>query len=396
MARPSPIPLQFKRALGSLSFRWFLSCTFISSVGRNGYAVACAWILVRSEAGSAAVATFVAIISLTELLVSPVAGWVCDRCSRRFVFIAADVARAFIAGMLILSDQMWVIWLSAMLFASCDRIALTSSQAMIPSVCLHLTPGTANSISFFSMQAGGLVAAALVGILLHGFSAMATFAAIGAAFVISACSMLLVANDNSHCRSGGSETSSLLKMNARFIHLGANFALLYGGGVLVSILGAGFVLDEMSGTALDFGQLESAWSAGSIIGVVLLIPVAGYAKRPVLLSIILGLIAVLFASLKLSTLPWTLATFAALGALYNLGRVAIEVTLQATIPHSALGRAKGIFHCAGVSVGLMLFGVVSLSSGRLQASTVFLLYAGVMVASTAILAAMRPRAGKAD
>lgn len=389
MARRCTIKSKISKTFQSPSFRWFLCCAFFTALGRNGYAVACAWILVASGKGSADVATFIALISLTELATSPVAGWISDRCDRRAVFIAADVIRVATAATLMSTDLRWVIWCSAVVFAACDRVALTASHAMIPSVGRDLLPGTSNSISFFVMQVGGLVAAGLVGMLLHACSAASAFAAITGAFFLSACSMLLVNKGQATLHSCGYGESVRFCVNAPLLQLGAVFSLLYGGGVLVSILGAEFVLDELSGTALNFGQLESAWSAGAIVGAVLLIVLAGKSKRPAFLAMILVLTAISFATVKLSAIPWVFASFAALGALHNLGRVVIEVNLQASVPHFALGRAKGLFHCAGVSVGLLLFGVVSLYPDRFAPSTFFLGYAGFVLTGTAALSAMK-------
>ncbi|MNE59247.1 hypothetical protein D3C80_1543320 [compost metagenome] len=77
--------------------------------------------------------------------------------------------------------------------------------------------------------------------------------------------------------------------------------------------------------------------------------------------------------------------------MYNLGRVAVEVTLQAAVPQSALGRVKGIFHCAGVSMGLAIFGAISLSAGQLNPSTMFLLYGCLMLTGTGALLYLRPK-----
>lgn len=394
MAPLRPLRSAIVPILGYPSFRWFLLCTFASALGRNGYAVACTWILVASDGGSAAVATFVAVVSLTELLVSPIAGWISDRFKRRPVFIAADVIRMLASLALMSTDLPWVIYTAAGLFAACDRIALTASQSMIPSVGAHLKPDTSNSISFFCMQVGGLIAAGLVGMLLHVISVPAAFATISAAFFISFISMAFVSGTHSRPRTTDTDDPRRLNVDARFVYLACLFALLYGGGTLVSILGAGLIFDEFGGNALDFGKLESAWSAGSIVGAILLIPLAHYAKHSALLIGALMLIALSFASLKLSPLLWTLATFAALGTFYNLGRVAVEVMLQATVSNSALGRAKGIFHCAGVSMGLILFGAVSIGAHRLEPSTMFLLYGVIMMAAAGVLICMRHQLGR--
>lgn len=389
MAPFANIQTRLGRRLGSRSFNWFLAGTFVSSLGRNGYAVACAWILVASGDGSATVAAFFAIVSLTELLVSPGAGWISDRFDRRRVFMVADCVRCLAAAMIVVTNSAWLIFWSAFLFACCDRIALTASQAMIPTVGIHLAPSTSNSVTFFSMQAGGLAAAILVGVLLHVTSGALVFIVISAAFALSVGCIWIAAADDDSSIAARTQPRVKLPMDPRLIRLGAVYAILYGGGLLVSIMGPGYVFDELSGDALDFGALESAWSAGSILGAILLIPLARFSERSSLLIATLFLMALLFASIKLAILPWSLLVFAALGAVYNFGRVAVEVILQAIVPHSVLGRAKGFFHCAGVSVGLIIFGLVSLSGDRFEPSTAFLIFSAVVSIVAIILVASR-------
>lgn len=389
MAPFANIQTRLSRGLGSRGFNWFLASTFVSSLGRNGYAVACAWILVASGDGSATVAAFFAIVSLTELLVSPGAGWISDRFDRRRVFIVADFVRCLAAAIMASTSSAWLICWSAVLFACCDRIALTTSQAMIPMVGKHLASSTSNSVTFFFMQAGGLLAAILVGVLLHITPAAMVFIMISTAFALSVGCMWAAVADGGSYTPTRTQDRMKLPMDPRLVHLGAVYAILYGGGLLVSIMGPGFVFDELSGDALDFGALESAWSAGSIIGAILLIPLARFAQQGFLLIAILFFTALLFASVKLSILPWSLLIFAALGVVYNFGRVAVEVILQTIAPHGALGRAKGLFHCAGVSVGLIIFGLVSLSGDRFSPSTVFLMFSAVVSIMAIILAVFR-------
>ncbi len=378
------------RCLVSRCFNWFLVSTCISAFGRNGYAVACAWILVAAGDGSATVAAFFAIISLTELLASPMAGWVSDRCDRRLVFIAADSVRCSAVAIMAFADSTWLMFWSAVVFACCDRFALTTSQAMIPIVGKHFQPGTSNSLTFFAMQTGGLLAAILIGLLLHISSTVIVFAVISAAFAMSVGGMWFAAADGDRASVARVPDQRILPRDCRLIHLGAIYAVQYGGGILVSIMGPGLIFDELSGDALDFGALESAWSAGSIVGAIMLIPLGRFARRSFLLVAILFLTALLFAAVKVSTLAGSLLVFAALGAVYNFGRVAVEVRLQAIAPDGLLGRVKGLFHCAGVSVGLIIFGLVSLSGDSLEPSTAFLMFSAVVTIVGIFLAACRP------
>lgn len=197
----------------SRSFNWFLASTFVSAVGRNGYQIACAWILVAQGFGAASVAAFFAILSVTELVSSPIAGWMSDRYNRRILCVTADIVRfagALVLGLLlIVLNPKSVIWLSAVLFATSDRIALTSSQSMIPAVGVGLSLPAANSMVFFLMQSGSLVAAVLTGILLHFAIPTYTFTLLAAAFVLSVCFMLAVRRDLSPQFRAGADTTGI-------------------------------------------------------------------------------------------------------------------------------------------------------------------------------------------
>jgi hypothetical protein len=180
-----------------------------------------------------------------------------------------------------------------------------------------------------------------------------------------------------------------LSVDAHLLRLGAIYAFLYIGGVSISVISPSFVFEELGGSAIDFGQLESAWSAGSILGAIFLIPLVRAFDIPILQRIILALTALSFAALKMLDLPWALLAFAMLGALYNLGRVAVEVALQSSIPRATLGRAKGALHCTGVFLGLVLFAIGAVVSDEVRPSTMFLVFAGILAVGTIALTVFR-------
>ncbi|WP_331842082.1 MFS transporter [Rhizobium leguminosarum] len=379
---------------GPRSFHWFLASIFASAVGRNAYQIACAWILVVSGHGSSAVAAFFAFVSITELIASPIAGWMSDRYDRRVLYVTADAVRlagASALAAMIMYDPQWAILLSAIVFAASDRVALTASQCMIPSVGNGLNIPTANSLVFFLMQSGSLCAASLTGFLLYVSTPTFTFTAMAVAFALSTICMQFVRRGDAPRHSLADPIRSPLHIDARLLFLGAVYALLYTGGMLISVVGPSFVFEELRGNAIDFGHLESAWSAGSILGVLLLIPLVRVAKICVLQLVILALTALFFAVLKVLDLPLILVAFAILGVLYNLGRVGGEVMLQSTVPGPTLGRAKGAVHCVGVLLGLILFGIIAAVADDIPPSTIFLTFAAILAAAVIVLSLCRPR-----
>jgi len=357
------------------AFMLLLVATFSSSIGRNGYLIACSWILVAKEFGSPAVAAFFAIISLVELLASPLAGWLSDRYDRRRQYLFADgirvVTMLFGAVALMTPLLHWGIWLSAVAFAACDRMMLTSSQSSIPSLAEHLSASHANSLFFFVMQSGGLIAAVMTGVLLDLLPDEVVFLALATTFAISVGFMWIVPSGPERPRLDWAQRVQPLLINSRLIYLATVYAVLYTSGFMVSVVGPSYVLDTFSGTAIDFGNMEMAWSAGSIFGTLLLIALVRAIKVALVPLIVLCFLALGFALLRIVDFEGSLAIFAALGVLYNLGRVAVEVMLQACVPQDALGRAKGSLHGSAVMMGLAIFAGVGLVGNSISPASLF-------------------------
>ncbi|MGX8009036.1 MFS transporter [Mesorhizobium sp. ORM8.1] len=361
--------------------RWFLATTFAAAVGRNGYYIACSWALVEAGYGSAGVATVLAIVSVVELIASPPAGVLADRFDRRRLGIAADVGRFAVmlttAFSLLHLEVLPTLCLSAVLFSLCDRVALTAAQAMIPLAARGGDLAKANSSIFFVMQLGSLGAALLAGSLLNGGSPAPAFAAIALFFLMSAGSLSWMRLDPI-LPGGNRPNTSAPTIDRRLLRLFAAYALLYGGAVLVTVMGSSFIFEKQEGTAADFAHLEAAWSAGSLVGAGFFVRLTRAVSAPILHLMLLGSTALALMSLITLRAPWTLIVFATLGCLYNLGRVSIEVTLQSRVGDNVLGRAKGVMHSLAVALGLLIFGTATVLGDSVFPSTVFFGF-GVML-----------------
>lgn len=362
----------------------FLASTLSAAVGRNGYYIASAWTVVAAGYGGAGVATLLATVSLVEFVVSPLAGLAADRFDRQRLNIAADLGRFAVllttACTLLYLDTFLTLCVSAALFSICDRVALTASQAMIPLMTQAAELASTSSTVFFTMQSGSLGAALLAGSLLGGRSPALTFMVLALLFLVSAGSL-------SWMRPGrlpqGVRTAKglLPNMDRHQLRLFAAYALLYGSAVLVTVIGSSFVLEEQQGTAADFGYLEAAWSAGSVIGAAVLVRLTRAISGPILHLMLLASTALALMSLITLWAPWTLIVFATLGFLYNLGRVSIEVTLQSRMPDNVLGRAKGVMHSLAVALGLVIFSIAGVIGESVCPSTIFFGFGVVLLIS---------------
>ena len=366
----------------------FLASTFSAAVGRNGYYIASAWALVEAGYGSAGVATLLAIVSVVEFIASPLAGATADRFDRRRLNVVADVGRFAImlttAFSLLYLDVFPTLCLSAVLFSICDRIALTASQAMIPLVTRGADLAASNSNVFFVMQLGSLGSALLAGPLLSGGSPAPAFAALALFFLVSVGSLSSMQLGPVPRRVSRPNGVALI-VDRRLYRLFAAYALLYGSAVLVTVMGSSFIFEEQNGTAADFGHLEAAWSAGSLLGAVLFLRLTRAVSAPILHLMLLGSTALALMSLIALRAPCTLIVFATLGCLYNLGRVSIEVTLQSRVGDSVLGRAKGVMHSLAVALGLLIFSIATGLGDSVFPSTVFFSFGLMLLISIPLL-----------
>lgn len=372
---------------GSREFCWFVTSCFLSSLSRNGYFVACLWLLVADEAGSSAVAVFFIIVSLTELATSNLAGWLADKFDRPRLYIAADTVRCIALCCIAISfasfNARWTIWISGAIVAACDRVALTASQATIPGFSTRFRVSIINCVLFFFVQCGGLIGALCTGYLLYTASSETTLLVLAIGFGCSAASMWVVPRAARRSRSDRL-VKGHLHFSPQLLLLFIVYALLYTGSMMVSVVGPSFVFQEHLGNAIDFGRLESAWSIGSIVGSLLLIPFGRLLNLTTFQIIVLIGMTLMFALLKTADLTSSLFAFVALGALYNFGRVTVEVMLQALVPPSALGRAKGILHCGAVFLGVLVFASIGISGDHLRPSDAFLAYSIFMALASAV------------
>jgi len=150
-------------------------------------------------------------------------------------------------------------------------------------------------------------------------------------------------------------------------------------------MGSVFVFQEQKGTAVDFGYLEAAWSAGSLIGAISLCRIERAMSIHARHLMLLGLKAFVLMALTSLRTPWTMILFAALGFLYNLGRVSVEVTLQSRVSVYLLGRAKGIMHSVAGVFGLLVFGIAAAVGDRAFPSTIFFSFGVVLLISISCL-----------
>lgn len=378
----------------------FLSSMFVSSISRNAFFVSTAWIMLVTTNSVRSVALLLIVGTITEFAISGPAGFLADRFKRQTVCIIADLARGLIALALGLSLAAWsspvALFLAVIFYFAADRIYITAIQSMVPSVCQYGRLVSFNAWFYVGMQAGNLVGAFAIGILLETVSQRDALFAIAACFVASTLlmlglSMVFRTASPRHRTEASTETTlqtasiTLLWRQTRLRKLTIIYAQIYTTGMLINILLSGYVLRELHGTSIEFGYLEAAWAVGSVVASVVL--TTTFFGNPAKSSIYYALFASGMCMAAFFVVPSffpAMVQLAFLGAIYNIARILIDVEIQRCVNDSHLGRVKGVIQTACLGFGLVVYFLIVAFGDSMLPSTIFANY-GVCMLITSLL-----------
>lgn len=371
---------------------FFLLSVLFSAVGRNTYYVGAIWILAETGNSAGSIALFLVLCSISEFLVSAPVGYLVDRFDRRRLCRAGDAIRIVIlvvtSVVLVEQTAKHTFYLSAIFFAAADRLYLTASSAIVPSITSPERLVAFNSLNYGAMQTGNMLAAIVTGWLLGATTQTIPFLFAAGTFAISMLSMpqaalQLPSEAAPNCSNpqASSETSESEGTRCVPMLLVVNYVLIYAMGMLVSAFMSKFVLQELEGTAFEFGLVEFYWGAGAMISMLLLTLRRSRSADGSVITIIVLLSAVaMTAFYPTRNLDIAFALMAILGACYNLSRVLIDVEIQRLIAGAKLGRAKGWMHATCMGFSLTIYAALAATGDKSHPSTVFLAFGLGMIA----------------
>ncbi len=369
----------------------YLLSAFNAATGRNAYYVGAIWMLTASDNNAGSIALFLALGSIAEFLASAPAGYLVDRFDRRSLCMASDGIR--IAILLTTSAAIGVhspdyaLHGSVIFYATADRLYLTASSAIVPSITRSERLVAFNSLAYVAMQAGNMLAAIVTGWLLSSMPLATSFLFAAGAFAISMVSMFPISNrfrapsvDHPRPVQASLETTDGKGTGRVPLRLVVSYALTYGMGTLISALISNFVLQELQGTPLEFGMLEFYWAAGAIVSM-LILTLRRFSKTngrviPIIVLLSGAAMAVFYPTRDLGI---ACGLMAILGAGYNLSRVLIDVEIQRLISGAKLGRAKGWVHAACMGFSLFVYAGLAGAGDALGPSAAFVVFGSGMI-----------------
>jgi len=377
----------------------FLASMFFFSVGRNAFFVATAWIMLLTTNSVRSIALLLITGTMTEFVVSGPSGIIADRWNKQSVCIAADLARILLVVVLgiSLAGGVSALYMGMVAYSAADRLYMTAIQSVVPSISPPGQLVSFNAWSYVCMQTGNFVGAFAAGGLLDLISGRYVFWSIAVCFIVSKLVMQALRRtvrtaSEAACTEALAQTAYTTESVARIFRMTALrklaiiYAQIYTTGMLINILLSGYVLREMKGTSIEFGNLEAAWAVGSVVAGTLL--TTAYFRAPVKGAIQCALFASALGMSAFYAVPSffpALAQIATLGAVYNVSRILIDVEIQRTVTASYLGRVKGVIQCSCLGFGLIIYGIVAAFGNSILPSVVFAHYGAFMLITVLLL-----------
>ena len=339
-------------------FRYLWTGQIVSLLGDWFNLIAAASLIaVLTESGIAVGGLFV-VRSLAPFVVSPIAGVVADRYSRKRILIVADVVRAAaVLAMLLVRDagDIWLLYTLNGLQFAVSGFFFPARSALTPDIVTRRQLGTANALSSATWSVMLGLGAATGGLVSGIWGVYTAFVLDAATFVLSALIISRIAGGRARTETrDGSVAAALrqyvdgLKYLARHadifvIALHKSFgALLFGVTLYVvqmAIADEVFVIGQGGGTA--FGLMLAAAGVGTGIGPLVVRRFTGDRDRSLRVAVLLAYL--LGAAGLLITAPLTSFATVLVGCfIRGLGSGVIWVfstqLLQQLVPSRIQGR----------------------------------------------------------
>lgn len=363
----------------SAEFRRLFLAHSISRAGDAFNTVALVVLVFGLTGSGREVATTVAFEVAPVILLGPVTGLIADRYPRRQVMIAADLARAVLVAVLVVSH-------TATATAFAVAFGLSAASLLFNPAAASLLPDlvngdelvAANSALWTTAVAGQIVLAPVAGLVIAEFGVGVAFAVNAASYILSALFLArlragrdaadLIVPGWSAVREGISAVRAHpLLARLAVVQVLASLSAGATSGLLVVLAG-----DELDIGPSGFGALLAAIGTGAVIGPALLRRSIRPAQRRWLFGpyAVRGVVDLVLAATQNPLLAG--GSLVAYGASTSTGMIAYHSTLQTEVPGRLRGRAFALFDVLWNGARLISLGVGGLLADAVGIRAVYL------------------------
>jgi len=392
-AKPSPDgrpagPSGLRAVFALPGYRRLWAARTISQWGDVAASVALALLVFQLTGSGLGVSVVVAAEIVPVLLLAPLAGLVVDRLPRRTVMIAADLARAMLAGALpLVADDVRGVYVIAAGMSAASVFFNPAAGAVLPDLVHRNQLVAANSGIWTTAVLSQIALAPLTGLLITATGPTIPFWVNAGSYVISALLLTGLPRSARSARASGAPTRSRpwrdrwTEAAAGIQHIRADRRLVaLGVGQVLAALSAGatsallvvYVRDHLHAPPAGYGIAIGAIGVGAALGPLVLIRLIGDPARPGWVfgpyALRGGVDLVLAAS---SGLPTAAAALAVYGLGTSTGAVTFNSMLQATLPDALRGRVLAAFDLSWQAGRLLSVAVGAVLADRIGIQAIY-------------------------
>lgn len=356
----------------------------------------------RLTGSTAAVATTAIAVALPTLLFGMVAGAYVDRWNRKKVMLVSDLFRtSFVLLFLLVStpEMMWLLYTVAFIQAALGTFFNPAKSAFVPKIVPQDQLLSANSVSQMTQIVFGLIGTALAGVIAATMETLALAYILDAStFVISLVAITLIRTDGTPERTDIAETHVLRDIKEGIQTAFASKVLvgvLVGAAILmlgigaVNVLLVPFIVEDLAVSEAWFAAFEAAQVVPMVIAATLVAAMAARVKPTRLITLGIGGLGILLATMSLATAPWHLIII-----LFFVGWVvaplqaSVSTLVQTEVEDAVRGRTGAALNTVltGSQVASMaLAGVAATALGTRSVFVIAGVIAVIAAASTLVL-----------
>jgi MFS family permease len=351
-----------RQALKNRPLRLVVCGNFISMLGSGMNTAAVGWYILQETHTAVSLGTLALLQAAPTLLVSIFSGVLIDRCNRRRLAIALDAIRAGTVGLLALLAfshrvEVWQLYGMAMLVAAASWIFFPNMNAYVQEVTPERDMAAANTWLKAGMQAGFMLAGALMGVLYNrgGLALVLSVDSLSYGFSLACYWMAGGAERAGAPMHGGRhvlarwvaetrEGFEYLRANTRIVLLNVASAIFFGLMLAQNVAIPPLAQRVLHTDAVGYGWLNAAWAIGAI-GIAAVTPKLihrfGVKRTTIAATAVLAAGSALAPFTEL--LGVALSLFLALGAARSVGIVAVATETMRTVPPGYMGRVQNLF-----------------------------------------------------
>lgn len=391
--------IQLLRSCPNFLRFWLSQAT--SQVGDRIHSLALIWLVYKWSNSAMAVGMILVATSLPGILISPLAGILCDRFSRRNIMIAADLARGLVVG--------WVAWQSYI--GALGYVGLISATVLIAMAAAFFNPAALSIIPSL-VERDSLTRANAASQLVAGLSAVAgplfgsaliatigvpmAFAINAASFVVSAVFIYMVHEQPVTQTTTRPGFISEMRAGREALRQAPLIMALLGPIMVVNFFFAAIpvvlpVLAEgvFHAGAAGLGILMSCFGGGMFVGSLLLSMAKQRKERTIALSGF-GLMGCCFPVIALSNwLPLSGVGLLGIGVGLSIVNITLVTIFQKLLDNNNRGKIMALITGLALSLQPIAYGVMGIITELLKPAGALLAGGAVILLVTLYLASLK-------